>query len=121
MKDRVIRITKRIVVVFFGILLLGWVCFHISTSKIVDYAGIVEEIRFDASRQCAFVKVRQALNGTIYEIEVPYSWKCKKRNGDKILITDVKEGYSISVNFKKDSVFKDGIHYVKPRGPIRFY
>ncbi len=109
---------KKIIFIAFFVLLFGCYFWFNSLSKTVDCAGVVEAVTFDEEEKSAFVTVKQDLSDARIEIQIPYTWKCKLVTGGKFVLTDLKVGDNISLNFKKNAVQKDGIYYAIPKGAV---
>lgn len=110
---------KRIIFISFWVLLIGGYFWLNSLSKTVDCAGVVEAVTFNSEEKCAFVTVKQDLSDAMIEIQIPYTWKCKLVTGGKFVLTDLKVGDKVSLNFKKNAVQKDGIYYAIPKGTVK--
>ena len=87
--------------------------------KTVDCTGVVETVTFDEVEKCALVTVKQELSNAMIEIQIPYNWKCKLASGEKFVLTNLKAGDLIVLNFKKDAVQKDGKYYALPKGTVK--
>lgn len=110
---------KKIMFITFWVLLIGGYFWFHSLSKTIDCSGVVEAVTFDEEEKCAFVTVKQDLSDVIVEIQIPYSWKCKLVTGGKFVLTDLKVGDKVSLNFKKNAVQKDDIYYAMPKGTVK--
>lgn len=110
---------KKIIFIILGVLLTGCYFWLNSLSKTVDCAGVVQAVTFDEEKKCAFVTVKQDLSEALIEIQIPYTWKCKLVSGGKFVLTDLKVGDQVILNFKKNAVQKDSKYYALPKGTVK--
>ena len=110
---------KKILFITFWVLLIGCYFWLNSLSKTVDCAGVVQAVTFDEEEKSAFVTVKQDLSEALIEIQIPYTWKCKLVSGEKFVLTNLKVGDEVILNFKKNAVQKDGIYYAMPKGTVK--
>ena len=88
----------------------------------IDLSAEVISIRTDDDERCLYVMTSHSYTGTdniICEIKIPYRTRCKSHNtGDKISVQDIKIGDIISLNFKGESEYIDGVNYAVAKGVI---
>ena len=81
----------------------------------------VISIKTDDAERCLYVITSHTYTGTdniICEIKIPYRTRCKTYTGDKISVQDIKIGDRISLNFKGESEYIDGVNYAVAKGII---
>ena len=82
----------------------------------------VISIKTDDAERCLYVITSHTYTGTdniICEIKIPYRTRCKSHNtGDRISVQDIKIGDRISLNFKGESEYIDGVNYAVAKGVI---
>lgn len=90
--------------------------------RLIDLSAEVISIRTDDDERCLYVMTSHSYTGTdniICEIKIPYRTRCKSHNtGDKISVQDIKIGDIISLNFKGESEYIDGVNYAVAKGII---
>ena len=90
--------------------------------RLIDLSAEVISIRTDDDERCLYVMTSHSYTGTdniICEIKIPYRTRCKSHNtGDKISVQDIKIGDIISLNFKGESEYIDGVNYAVAKGVI---
>ena len=91
--------------------------------RLIDLSDAeVISIKTDDDERCLYVITSHTYTGTdniICEIKIPYRTRCKSHNtGDKISVQDIKIGDRISLNFKGESEYIDGVNYAVAKGII---
>ena len=91
-------------------------------TRLIDLSAEVISIKTDDAERCLYVMTSHTYTGTdniICEIKIPYRTRCKSHNtGDRISVQDIKIGDIISLNFKGESEYIDGVNYAVAKGII---
>ena len=120
------KIFKKFVSIVSIVLLIIFIIYSIHIIypdyRLIDLSAEVISIRTDDDERCLYVMTSHSYTGTdniICEIKIPYRTRCKSHNtGDKISVQDIKIGDIISLNFKGESEYIDGVNYAVAKGVI---
>lgn len=120
------KIFKKFVFIVSIVLLIIFIIYSIHIIypdyRLIDLSAEVISIRTDDDERCLYVMTSHSYTGTdniICEIKIPYRTRCKSHNtGDKISVQDIKIGDIISLNFKGESEYIDGVNYAVAKGII---
>ena len=121
------KILKKFVSIVSIVLLIIFIIYSIHIiypgNRLIDLSDAeVISIKTDDDERCLYVIVSETINSMsnlIFEIKIPYRTRCKSHNtGDKISVQDIKIGDIISLNFKGESEYIDGVNYAVAKGII---
>lgn len=120
------KIFKKFVSIVSIVLLIIFIIYSIHIINLgnhcIDLSAEVISIKTDDDERCLYVITSHTYTGTdniICEIKIPYRTRCKSHNtGDKISVQDIKIGDIVSLNFKGESEYIDGVNYAVAKGII---